>query len=133
MQEYLNQLDPSLIFKKVQLVDNTYHIYCEKQKLIGPYVNSKKVRHIKDINYGNYKVILHITTRKYFPYEDNPHYSSDNLDFLNYSKRRTKRLDDFCTKLASNQSLIGTQRLLKDGIADISDSTIAYIISKKNS
>ncbi len=132
MQIYLNSLDSNLIFIKSEITKDVFKIYCELKPDINKKVHSRKVRVIKDIPYNNLKVELHILTKKYFNEDpsSNQLTASEILEFVNSTGRRTKRLDEYIINLCKEMSAIGCERIIKNKIADVSDSSILRLIKK---
>ena len=134
MQDYLKQLDPNLLYIRHEIQDNLMSIYCETKPLKDRPVHSRKERVIKDIPYGKYKVELHLITKKYFNLDPKAKTltTAEKHGFLNSTKRRTKRLDELILKLCSEMSTIGCERLIRDSIADVSDTSILRLIKKND-
>ncbi|MDD3122466.1 MAG: transposase family protein [Candidatus Izemoplasmatales bacterium] len=133
MNEYLRLLSPNLHYIKHEIEGNLLRIFCEQSPIEGKPVHSRKMRVVKDIPYGVYKVELHLLTKKYF--NDNQTISkktiAESYDFINETGRRTKRLDAYILHLNKEMSTIGLERLIRKQIADVSDTTILRI-AKKN-
>ncbi|MDP2425262.1 MAG: hypothetical protein Q8M70_02720 [bacterium] len=133
MNEYLKQLSPSICYIKHDVQGNTMRIFCEQHPIEGKPVHSRKLRVVKDIPYGEYKIELHLLTKKYF--NDNPAISkktiAESYDFINETGRRTKRLDAYLLRLNQEMSTIGLERMIRKQVADVSDTTILRI-AKKN-
>ena len=132
MQEYLNQLDANLVHIRHDIQDGVMMIYCETKPLKDRPVHSRKERVIKDIPYGDYKVELHLITKKYFNLDPDAKTltTAEEHTFLNCTKRRTKRLDTLILKLCSEMSTIGCERLIRESIADVSDTSILRLLKK---
>lgn len=132
MQQYLDLLDTDLIFIKSERIDDTFKIYCESKTDDYRKIHSRKVRVIKDIPYNNLKVELHILTKKYF--NEDPSSTklttSEKFNFINTTGRRTKRLDEYILNLCAETSAIGCERIIKNKIADVSDSSILRLLKK---
>jgi len=135
MQTYLNSLDSKLIFIKSEITKDVFKIYCELKHDKNKKVHSRKVRVIKDIPYNNLKVVLHILTKKHFNEDpsSNKLTTSETLEFVNGTGRRTKRLDEYIINLCKEMSAIGCERIIKNKIADVSDSSILRLIKKNES
>lgn len=92
MQKYLDLLDTNLIFIKSERIDDTFKIYCESKTDDYRKIHSRKFRVIRDINYNNLKVKLHILNKKYF--NEDPFSTklttSKKFKFINTTGRRTK-------------------------------------------
>jgi hypothetical protein len=92
-------------------------------------VHSRKLRVVKDIPYGDYKVELHLLTKKYF--NDDLSISKKKIaelyDFINETGRRTNRLDAYLFRFNHEMSTIGLKRLIRKQAADISNTTLVRI------
>jgi len=132
MQEYLSELSPKLRFISKEVTGSIMRVYCESEIDGTKKVHSRVMRVIKDINYGKYKIELHILWKKYF--NDNPNdirkTVSESFEFIPHRGRRTKRLNDLLLSMQKEMSAIGCERLIKEGIADVSDSTILRLVKK---
>ena len=89
---------------------------------------------IKDINYGSYKIELHILWKKYFNEDTSLSKTtiSEKFDFIPERGRRTSRLDKLLLSMQNDMSAIGCERFIKENIADVSDSTILRLLKKTN-
>jgi hypothetical protein len=132
MQEYLKELSPNLKFIKVVTYKDRILVYCESENETDRKIHSRVERVIKDINYGQYKVELHILWKKYFNNDTTKKQKtvSEIFDFVSYRGRRTKRLDDFILFIQKEMSAIGCERIIRKDIADVSDSTILRLVKK---
>ena len=96
-------------------------------------MHSRKVRVIQDIPYGDKKVELHLISKKYFnPSLDESLTIAEKFDFLGFTGRRTKRLENLLLNLTKEMSAIGVERTIKRDVSDVSDSTILRILKKIN-
>lgn len=130
MQDYLNQLSESLIYDNKELKNNVLHVYCHIKKQESHKIHSYRVRIINDINYGNYKIVLHIKCYQYYIDRKSNKIASYRLDFIDGVSYRTKRLTEFILNSSKESTAIGLERTLKN-ITNISDTTILRL--KKNS
>jgi len=134
MQEYLNSLSTDLRFIRQESHGDTLWIYCETESIKGKKVHSRVERVVKDLNYGNHKVELHIMWKKYF--NDDPKIAkltvSEKMDFIPNKGRRTKRLNELLLSMQKEMSAIGCERLIKEKIANVSDTTILRMLKKTN-
>lgn len=132
MQSYLNDLDSNLIFIKKEIINGTIYIFCESINYDNKAVHSRKTRVIKDIPYGEFKVELHIISKKYF--NINPNINkltvSETFEFINSTGRRTKRLDELILRTCKEMSAIGCERYINEKISNVSDSSILRLIKK---
>ena len=134
MQDFLNELSPKLIYIRKELYKNTIRIYCESEPEEKRRVHSRVERVIKDINYGSYKIELHILWKKYFNEDTSLSKTtiSEKFDFIPERGRRTSRLDKLLLSMQNEMSAIGCERFIKENIADVSDSTILRLLKKTN-
>lgn len=132
MELFLKDLDYNLKYINSVIKGNTIWIYCETEIDATRKVHSRQERIVKDIPYGKYKTELHIISKKYFNSlpEENGLTSAEKFTFINSSGRRTKRLDNLLMNLHKETSAIGLERIIKDSIVDISDTTILRILKK---
>lgn len=133
MNDFIKQLSSNLNVIKINETENNIDVYCETARKENKKVHSRVERIVKDIPYGSKKVVLHLIVKKYF--NDNPESTNltviEEFDFLNHSRRRTKRLDEYLINLSKEMSAIGIERNIKDSYATVSDSTILRMIKKK--
>lgn len=144
MKEYLKELDKNLIYKKHELKDGIYYIYCEtntkkfKHPTKNIYTKSVKDRYtriIDDIPFCRKQVKLVLTVKRFAFYDLKEEYRED-LDFLsnNYIRnRRTERLEEYILDIANNGSSNATEKTLKRNGVKISDTSINRLIKKKRS
>ena len=97
--------------------------------------HSAHIRRIKDLPIQEYKVVLVLNVREYFC--DNKECPqkifAEKYDFLCSTGTRTQRLDDYLLNTALDSSAIGTERLVREKIADVSNDSILRIIKKNAS
>jgi hypothetical protein len=129
MQEFLNELSPKLKYIRKEMHDKTMWIYCESE-YEGKRVHSRVERVIKDINFGNYQVELHILWKKYFDELSDKTTISEKFDFVPLRGRRTNRLDKLILSLQEEMSAVGCEKFIKENIAKVSDSTILRVVKK---
>ena len=132
MQEYLNELSPKLRFIRRERYGKTLWIYCESELEPGKSVHSRVERVVKDVNFGENKVELHILWKKYFNKDPQVKKTlvSERFDFIAERGRRTKRLDALLLSMQKEMSAIGCERYIRENVADVSDSTILRILKK---
>ena len=132
MKEYLQQLSPDLVYIKHEIENDTMKIYCETRPRKDRPVHSRQMRVVKDIPYGDYKVELHLLTKKYFNTapEAKTRTIAEKHDFINDTGRRTQRLDEKIKKLCGEMSAIGCERVVRERIADVSDTSILRLLKK---
>lgn len=132
MQEYLMMLDEKLVYDKHEIIYDTIHIYChtinEEKRKVHQY--TEKI--VKDLPFGQYKTKLHLKLKRYKNTDFVKKTITEELSFLNSTKRITLRLENRIYELLRENNFIGTERVLNNGIVDISDSTLLRLF-KKNS
>lgn len=133
MQEFLNQISEELIYTGNEIEDDTIYIYCEKEQEENMQVHQTTVKKVKDLPFGQYKTILCIKVRRYKENDNNngKKTRTENFDFLNSTKRRTQRLDDYLYNMMKEGNFIGTERTVKNNTVDISDTSLLRIFKKK--
>lgn len=133
MQEFLAQLSENLIYIKHKTINNEIHIYCETKKEETKTVHQYYNKIIKDVPFGNFQTILHIKIKRYINDDRNLNKKTitEQLSFLNTSKRLTKRLEDKLYEMTIENSFISTERFINKEYAKISDSTLLRIFKKK--
>ena len=132
MQEFLEGLKGNLIYIKHYYKDKTLHIYCETKIDPKIKIHEKQERVVKDLPFGEYKVELHILSKRFYVSEENRKTVSEKFEFINNTGRRTKRLDDKIMEINKETNTIGAKRLMRENFADISDTTILRMIKKTN-
>lgn len=129
MQEFLNELSTDLIYIKHEIEERRYHIYCESKNNENKSVHARQERVVRDLPIGDKEVMLHIISKRYY-LEDGGTYA-ESFDFLNYTGRRTQRMDDKIVEANTEGSVVGTERTLKNLGINISDTTIIRLLKKK--
>lgn len=142
MKEYLKELDRNLIYKKHELKNGIYYIYCEtntkefKHPTKNIYTKSIKDRYkrvIDDIPFCGKQVKLVLTVKRFAFYDLKEEYRED-LVFLSdkyIRNRRTERLENYILDIANNGSSNATEKTLKRNGVKISDTSINRLIKKK--
>ena len=74
---------------------------------------------------------LHILSKRFYVSEENRKTVSEKFEFINDTGRRTKRLDDKIMEINKETNTIGSERLMRENFADISDTTILRMIKKR--
>ena len=128
MQEFLNELSLDLNYIKHETKDGIYHIYCESKNTEKKPVHARQERVVRDLPFGGKEVMLHIISKRYYS-DDGSTYAED-FDFLNYTGRRTQRMDDKIIESNMEGSVVGTERTLKKLGINISDTTIIRLLKK---
>ena len=80
------------------------------------------------------KVVVIINNRKMFC--DNPKYErntfAENFSFMGNKSKKTHRLENKILNVSNNMSSVAAQRLLRNGVAMVSKSTICLLFKKRN-
>ena len=136
MDEFLQGLDENLEYISHRNInEDTIEISCgvKRKKAVCPYcgkssekVNCRYKRKLKDISFGEKKVILLVWANNYFcSNSDCAHGTfAEKIEFVEPFSVRTKRLDKRILELAVCGSGIGTERYLKRNLAVVSDTTV---------
>ena len=132
MEEQIKCLDENLIITNRKDFENEIHIYCEK-KYDNKRVHQRTLKKVQDIPFNGKKVILYLTVKR-FKNEDKKIKNktiTESFDFLNETKRRTKRLDTLLYDLTEGQSFTAAAKYANKYIANISDDTLINLVLKK--
>jgi transposase len=125
-----------------EYIDNgTVKIVCrmERGTAVCPYcgkpsdkVNRRYGRVLKDLPYGDKKVVLAVSFNSYFCHNSEcKHFSfAEHVDFAEPFATRTKRLDQRILELSVGGSGIGSERYLRRNVANVSDNTVNRVIKK---
>lgn len=133
MEEQIKTLDPTLIIYKRVDYENEIHIFCER-KYDDRNVHQTIIRKVRDIPFNGKKVIIYLKVKRLknnFDAENSKKTITETFDFLNDTKRRTKRLDDTLFNLTKNQSFKASEEYSKKYLADISGNTLIRMVLKK--
>ena len=145
METLVKKLCPDLRLTASEYIGDTLELYveyepeyvssCPKCGQGSKRRHSAHIRRIKDLPIQEYKVILVLNVREYFcDNEKCPQkIFAEKYDFLCSTGTRTQRLDDYLLKTALDSSAIGTERLVREKIADVSNDSILRIIKKNAS
>jgi transposase len=116
MEEVLEKILGLQVIKitKVEEIDSIYHIYCESKEAVGLCPNCGKlitstpkdsnIRHIRDLNIIDKKVILHLTTKQYVCKDCNRHFY-ERFWFVESGSEMTIRLEDFLYRMVHGADL----------------------------
>lgn len=132
MQTVLGLLSKALVYDEHEIMDDTIKIRCHIEPTQDQKIHSYFIRKAKDINIGDKKVVLLIKAFRYYAdRKTSQKTESVNLDFIDEGSNRTKRLSKYVMNQMKENSAIGLERVLKGGVADLSDSTILRMVKKK--
>lgn len=134
MQDYINQLDNNLTYISHKIIEDQIEILIHQNHDEAYVKGGYYYRKIKDINYGNKKVILKIRCNRY--YETNKSISnkrfSTPLRFVEPRGRMTLRLYNLILLNLSEMAAISAERVLNKTVTSVSDTTILRILKKNN-
>jgi transposase len=141
MQELVAMLDENLNYLTHQFFDDYIVIIVEssREEAPCPYcgktssrVHSTYERSFQDLPIQGKKVFISIINRKYFC--DNcdclNRTFAESFDFLKPKSKKSDRLISEIMKLSTEVSSVSASRMLKDGVVDVSKSTICDMLKK---
>lgn len=141
MQEMVRLLDDNLTYLEHRLSGDCIIISVEssREEAPCPYcgkastrVHSTYERSFQDLPMQGKKVYVRITNRKYFC--DNrkcPHTTfAESFSFLKPKAKKSERLINEIMKVSLEVSSVSASRMLRDGVADVSKSTICDMLKK---
>ena len=105
--------------------------YCSK---VSSRVHSTYERSFQDLPIQGKKVYISIINRKYFCDNRNcPNTTfAESFEFLKPKSKKSERLINEIMKLSTEVSSVTASRMLKDGVVDVSKSTICDMLKKNN-
>ena len=141
MREIIGMLDENLTYLAHQVFDEYIVIVVEssRDEIPCPFcgkssarVHSTYERSFQDLPIQGKKVYISIINRKYFCDNRNcPHTTfAETYDFLLPKAKKSTRLVNEIMKLSVEVSSVAASRVLKDGVADVSKSTICDMLKK---
>lgn len=143
MQEFVRMLDENLTYLEHEISGDCIFITVEsnREEVACPYcgkvssrVHSVYERSFQDLPMQGKKVYVTIINRKYFCGNRKcPHTTfAEPFDFLKPKAKKSERLIDEIIKVSLEVSSVSASRLLRDGVADVSKSTICDMLKKNN-
>jgi len=57
---------------------------------------------------------------------------AESFAFIGHKSKKTNRLQDEIFSVSNNMSSVAAQRLLRNGVANVSKSTICLLLKKRN-
>ena len=136
-------LDSNLKLNSYEIMDGTIYLHVESTKqalqcplcgAISTRVHSHYERSFQDLPIQGKKVVVIIDNRKMFC--DNPRCErttfAESFTFLSHKSKKTNRLKDEIFNISNNMSSLAAQRLLCNGVAMVSKSTICLLLKKRN-
>jgi len=141
MEEFLRLLDKNLRLVSFEYKNDVLIIQCETVRAEKPCpycgtasdkAHSRYVRKIKDLPFGEFKVVLMVAANKYFCQggECGKKTFSERLLFLQPFSRMTKRLNNFVLENAISTNAMSAEKFIRKNTAQLSDTTINRIIKK---
>ncbi len=134
MEEQIKELDSNLVIIKREDFEKEIHVYCERKYPLSRRVHQTIIRKVLDIPFNGKKVIIYLSVKRFkndFEQSTKKKTITEQFDFLNDTKRRTKRLDDNLYDLTKHQSFKAAAEYYQKYIADITDDTLINMVLKK--
>jgi transposase len=141
MQDILEQLDKNFVYMghklfddqiAIQVISNRHETTCPFCGTSSSRVHSTYDRSFQDLPIQGKKVYITIANRKYFC--DNPACShttfAESFSCLEPKAKKSNRLFTEVMKVSLEVSSVTASRMLKNGVADISKSTICAMLKK---
>jgi len=143
MREIVAMLDENLSYLTHELYEDYIVVVVEssREEVECPYcgktssrVHSTYERSFQDLPIQGKKVFVSIINRKYFCENRNcPNKTfAESFDFLRPKSKKSERLINQIMKLSTEVSSVTASRMLKDGVVDVSKSTICDMLKKNN-
>lgn len=142
MDEFIKELDQNLDYLEHEITVDEVVIYVASNRKVCtcPYCRTDSTRvhscyekSFQDLPIMGKKTKIVLENRKFFC--DNPDCTfttfAERFDFLKQNSKKTKRLIDKIIDISLNASSVAASRTLKDGIADVSKSTICSLLKKR--
>jgi len=143
MREIVAMLDENLTYLAHDVFEDYIVVVVEssRDEVCCPYcsrmssrVHSTYERSFQDLPIQGKKVFISIINRKYFCDNRNcPNKTfAESYDFLKPKSKKSERLINEIMKLSTEVSSVNASRMLKDGVVDVSKSTICDMLKKNN-
>lgn len=143
LETLIKMLDSNIELNSYEIIDGTIYLHVESTKqglqcplcgAISTRVHSHYERSFQDLPIQGKKVVVIINNRKMFC--DNPRCErttfAESFAFLSHKSKKTNRLKDEIFNISNNMSSLAAQRLLRNGVAMVSKSTICLLLKKRN-
>jgi len=141
MDEFLKGLSEGLIYVSHEEIGNTIIIKCRMARgsaacphcgAASDKVNRRYRRVLKDIPFGEKKVILEVEFNSYFCVNNacEKYAFTEYPDFAEPFSTRTKRLNKRILELTAGSSGTWAESYVKRNLASVSDTTINRIVKK---
>lgn len=142
MQKYIELLSHKLRYVYSTTEDDTIIFDVESivYTPICPYCGEKSNRKhssykksFMDIPLSNQKVLIRISNRKMFFYNNNCSHKTfaEVYDFVDRKSKKTKRLKEYIINISVNISSVSAQNLLRKNGVEICKSTICTLLKKR--
>jgi transposase len=132
MKSVLALLSKDLVYDEHDITADTITIHCHVEPEPEQRIHSYYIRKVKDLNIGDKKVVLRIKAFRYYKdRKSSGKTESVELNFVDEGSNRTNRLTSYVMNQMKENSAIGLERVLRNGVADLSDSTILRMVKKK--
>ena len=143
MNDLIRMLDENFVYLEHQLFDEYIAIQVESNRDEAPCpycgamscrVHSTYERSFQDLPIQGKKVYVNIINRKYFcDNRDCPNTTfAESFDCLKPKAKKSTRLIDEIMKISVEVSSVAASKMLRDGVADVSKSTICDMLKKNN-
>ena len=143
METLIKMLDSNLKLNSYEIIEGTIYLHVESTRqalqcplcgVISARVHSHYERSFQDLPIQGKKVVVIIDNRKMFC--DNPECErttfAESFAFMAHKSKKTNRLQDEIFNVSNNMSSVAAQRLLRNGVANVSKSTICLLLKKRN-
>ena len=142
MQDIIKILDENLTYLEHQIIGDYIFIFVEssRDEATCPYcgvpssrIHSTYERRFQDLPIQGNKVYITIINRKYFCGNQGcPNTTfAESFECLSPKAKKSERLIDEIMKVSVEVSSVAASKMLKDGVADVSKSTICDMLKKK--
>ena len=143
MRDIVQTLDENLVYLDHQIFSDYVVILVAsaRDEVICPFcgekssrVHSTYERSFQDLPIQGSKVYVSIINRKYFCGNQNcPNTTfAESFDCIKAKSKKSERLIDEIMKISVEVSSVSASRMLKNGVVDISKSTICNMLKKNN-
>jgi transposase len=143
MKDIIGMLDENLTYLEHQIIGDYIIVLVEsnRDEVTCPYCNkpSSRVhstyeRSFQDLPIQGKKVYVTIVNRKYFCDNRDCHTKTfaESFDCLQPKAKKSERLIDEIMKISVEVSSVAASKILKEGVVDVSKSTICDMLKKNN-
>ena len=143
MREIVTMLDETLRYLTHQMFEDYIVVVVEssREEVWCPYcgqrssrVHSRYERSFQDLPIQGKKVFVNIINKKYFCDNDSclNKTFAESFDFVKPNAKKSERLINKIMKLSTEVSSVTASRILADGVANVSKSTICDMLKKND-